>query len=141
MQRRKRTRRKLDGAAVVGDADRLNELRSTFSTLRQDGQALIQRIRGSLSEMRELRQELSEHRAKPGRSDRLGLSRGAHLERQYKLTAREMDVAMLLAQGRSNDAIAKALRISSHTARHHTQRILIKLNVHSRAEAGAKIRG
>jgi DNA-binding NarL/FixJ family response regulator len=126
---------------VAQDADRLSELLSTFSTLRQDGQALIQRIRGSLSQMRELRRELSEHRAKPGRSDRLGLSRGAYLARQYKLTSREVDVAMLLAHGRSNEAIAKALHISSHTARHHTQRILTKLNVHSRAEAGAKIRG
>jgi hypothetical protein len=28
-----------------------------------------------------------------------------------------------------------------HTARHHTQRILSKLEVHSRGEAGAKLRG
>jgi NarL family two-component system response regulator LiaR len=109
--------------------------------LRQDGQALIQRIRGSLTEMRELRQQLREQRVKPSRTERLGLSRAAYLERQYKLTAREIEVAMLLAQGRSNEAIAKQLRISSHTARHHTQRILIKLNVHSRAEAGARLRG
>jgi DNA-binding CsgD family transcriptional regulator len=33
------------------------------------------------------------------------------------------------------------LGISAHTARHHTQRVLAKLKVHSRAEAGAKLRG
>ena len=48
---------------------------------------------------------------------------------------------MLLAQGRSNVAIAKTLGISTHTARHHTQRVLAKMRVHSRAEAGAKLRG
>jgi DNA-binding CsgD family transcriptional regulator len=50
-------------------------------------------------------------------------------------------VAAMLAQGRSNSAIAAALRISTHTARHHTQRVLAKLGVHSRAQAGAKVRG
>jgi DNA-binding NarL/FixJ family response regulator len=141
MQRRKRIRRTLNGAPAGADAERLSELLSTFSTLRQDAQALIQRIRGSLGEMRELRQEIHEQRARSPRAARLGLSRTAVLERQYKLTAREVQVAMLLAQGRSNQTISKTLGISSHTARHHTQRILVKLNVHSRAEAGAKIRG
>ena len=56
---------------------------------------------------------------------------------QFGLTARETEVAMLLAQGRSNVAIAKTLGISTHTARHHTQRVLAKMKVHSRAEAGA----
>jgi len=141
MQGRKRTRRSLDGAPPAADTERISRLFSTFSTLRQDGQALIERIRGTLSEMRELRREMREQHARPHRSERLGLSRSAVLERQYKLTAREAQVAMLLAQGRSNQAISKTLGISSHTARHHTQRILTKLNVHSRAEAGAKIRG
>ena len=141
MQRRKRIRRTLNGTPSAADAERLSDLLSTFSTLRRDAQSLIERIRGSLSEMRELRREIHERRSRPGRPDRLGLSRSAMLERQYKLTAREVQVAMLLAQGRSNATISKTLGISSHTARHHTQRILIKLNVHSRAEAGAKIRG
>jgi DNA-binding CsgD family transcriptional regulator len=60
---------------------------------------------------------------------------------QFGLTARETEVAMLLAKGRSNVSIAKTLGISTHTARHHTQRVLVKLRVHSRAEAGAKVRG
>ena len=141
MRRRKRTRGKLTAAVSELDAERLSKLLSAFSTLREDGHALIQRIRGSLMEMRELRQKIRDQRAKRTPTDRLAVSRAAQLERYYKLTAREVEVAMLLAQGRSNEAIAEALRISSHTARHHTQRILVKLNVHSRAEAGAKIRG
>jgi DNA-binding CsgD family transcriptional regulator len=59
---------------------------------------------------------------------------------QFGLTQREAQVARLLSQGRSNQAIARDLEISEHTARHHTQRILAKLEVHSRGEAGAKIR-
>jgi DNA-binding NarL/FixJ family response regulator len=64
----------------------------------------------------------------------------AQLQTRYGLTRREVQVAGLLAQGRSNSGIAQDLRISAHTARHHTQRILSKLEVHSRGEAGAKIR-
>ena len=60
---------------------------------------------------------------------------------QYGFTGREAEVARLLAQGRRNSAIAAELGISAHTARHHTQRVLAKLGVHSRAEAGAKLRG
>jgi DNA-binding CsgD family transcriptional regulator len=122
--------------------DRLSELLSRFSNLRRDGQALITQIRGSLEDMRELRGQLQAGRGERSRS-RNGseLTHAAYLQLQYGLTAREMQVAMLLSQGRSNAAIASALRISTHTARHHTQRILAKLGVHSRAAAGAKIRG
>jgi DNA-binding NarL/FixJ family response regulator len=141
MQRTKGIRRKVDAGQFGAASERLNNLVSAFLTLREEGQALVQRIQGSLSQMRELRRELQEKRGNSTRSARQGVSRADRLEKQYKLTAREVEVAMLLAQGRSNQAIAKALRISSHTARHHTQRILIKLNVHSRSEAGAKIRG
>ncbi len=51
------------------------------------------------------------------------------------------ELAMLLAQGLSNVMIAKTLDISTHAARHHTQRVLGKMKLHSRAEAGAKLRG
>jgi DNA-binding NarL/FixJ family response regulator len=141
MQRKKRIGKKLDRAFVGIEAERLKQLLSTLSTLRSDGRALIDQIRGSLTEMRELRRELHQQRGRGNRTDPLGENRAAYLEGRYKLTAREAEVAMLLAQGRTNETIAQTLRISSHTARHHTQRILTKLNVHSRAEAGAKIRG
>ncbi len=49
------------------------------------------------------------------------------------LTKREADVARLLAERRSNLEIAAALCISPHTARHHTEQVLVKLGLHSRA--------
>jgi DNA-binding NarL/FixJ family response regulator len=60
---------------------------------------------------------------------------------RYRLTRRELQVADLLASGLSNAAVAESLGISEHTARHHTESVLAKLGVRSRAEAGALVRG
>ena len=49
------------------------------------------------------------------------------------LTARETDVAHLIANGFRNRDIAAALAVSEHTARRHTERVLRKLGVRSRA--------
>ena len=138
MQRNKRT----DNGKMLTNisADRLADLLSTFSTLRRDGEQLIAQLRNSLHEMRALRTQLQEVRRRPAGSNGAGQNRGAYLQKRYGLTSREVEVATLLAQGRSNTAVAAALHISTHTARHHTQRVLAKLDVHSRAEAGAKIR-
>jgi DNA-binding CsgD family transcriptional regulator len=56
------------------------------------------------------------------------------LER-YGLTVREGEVLRLIADGRSNPAIAEALYISPRTAQTHVQNIFTKLGVNSRAEA------
>jgi DNA-binding NarL/FixJ family response regulator len=53
---------------------------------------------------------------------------------RYALTARETDVARLLLLGWPNAAVASALGISESTARHHTERVLGKLGISSRAE-------
>jgi len=120
----------------------LSALRATFASLRQDGRQLIGQIRNSLEEMRQLRVRLLEQRAAAARAAGLkGPSRTATLQSTYGFTAREIQVAMLVAEGRSNIAIAAALQISPHTARHHTQRVLAKLGVHSRSAAGALLRG
>jgi DNA-binding NarL/FixJ family response regulator len=55
------------------------------------------------------------------------------LQEQFGLTPREAEVTLLLAEGRSNDAIAEALVISPHTVRHHVQKVLRKLGASSRA--------
>jgi DNA-binding CsgD family transcriptional regulator len=68
------------------------------------------------------------------------LSLMTRLQAYYGMTPRESEVAALLAEGLSNNAVAKRLGISPHTARHHTQHVLGKLGVHSRAEAGARLR-
>ena len=61
------------------------------------------------------------------------------LRRRFGLTPAESRVALLLGQGRSNAAIAAALSISPFTARRHTERVLAKLSVRSRAEVPARI--
>ncbi|HEX7050433.1 MAG TPA: helix-turn-helix transcriptional regulator [Longimicrobiales bacterium] len=63
----------------------------------------------------------------------------AVLQERYGLTPRQVAVARLLARGKSNAAIASALWISPHTARHHTETVLLKLGVHSRAEVAARL--
>jgi DNA-binding CsgD family transcriptional regulator len=55
------------------------------------------------------------------------------------LTARETDVALLIASGKSNKAIAAALRLSSHTVKRHTERVLNKLGVKRRAAVAATV--
>ena len=57
----------------------------------------------------------------------------AALRRRYHLTPREADVTQLLLRGRSNGEVARALGISDHTARHHTERVFTKVDVRSRA--------
>lgn len=63
------------------------------------------------------------------------------LRQRYLLTEREVEVLQLLLLGRSNAAIARALHVSEHTARHHTERVLRKVRVHSRAQLAAAIDG
>ena len=53
------------------------------------------------------------------------------------LTARELEVLALVAEGRSNRQVAEALFISAKTASVHVSNILAKLGVASRVEAAA----
>lgn len=57
----------------------------------------------------------------------------------WGLTPRQAAVARLLAEGRSNAEVAERLGISPHTARHHTESVLLKLGVRSRAEVAARL--
>jgi DNA-binding CsgD family transcriptional regulator len=57
--------------------------------------------------------------------------------RAHGLTPRELEVLRLVAAGRSNRQIASALVISEHTVARHVQNIFRKLDVSSRAAAGA----
>ena len=59
---------------------------------------------------------------------------------RYGLTARELDVVALIAEGRTNRQIADALFISAKTASVHVSNILAKLGVSNRGEAGAVAR-
>ena len=52
-----------------------------------------------------------------------------------RLTPRELQVIELVAEGKSNKEIARALCVTSHTAKAHISSILQKLAVESRTEA------
>jgi len=52
-----------------------------------------------------------------------------------QLTERETDVLRLLAQGQSNQEIARSLNISATTVRSHVSNILMKLGVSNRTQA------
>ncbi len=53
------------------------------------------------------------------------------------LTAREVEVLALVAEGKTNHEIAEALVVSDHTVRRHLQNIFAKIGVTSRAAATA----
>jgi DNA-binding NarL/FixJ family response regulator len=53
------------------------------------------------------------------------------------LTARELQILELLAQGSTNKQIAGTLSISDNTVRHHVNNIMEKLQVSDRTEAVA----
>lgn len=61
---------------------------------------------------------------------------GAGAGDRFGLSPREMDVALLLAEGRSNKDVARALQISEPTVKKHVGQILTKLNVQDRLQAG-----
>ncbi len=53
------------------------------------------------------------------------------------LTGRERDVLRLLAHGHATEIIADRMSLSQATVRNHIQRLMAKLDVHSRVEAVA----
>jgi DNA-binding response OmpR family regulator len=63
------------------------------------------------------------------------------LRERFGLTARQTEVVRLLAEGCSNAEIASRLEMSYYTARNHTEQVLAKLGVSSRAAVGALLYG
>lgn len=63
------------------------------------------------------------------------------MPRSNELTPREIQVAMLLRDGRRNLDIAAELGISEQTVKFHVSRIMIKLDADNRTHAAAKIAG
>jgi DNA-binding CsgD family transcriptional regulator len=75
--------------------------------------------------------------------DRLGpeLPNTRELRVTFGLRGREPQVALLAAEGLSNDAIAQRLRLSSHTVRHYLERVLTRLGLHSRKALALHLMG
>jgi LuxR family transcriptional regulator, maltose regulon positive regulatory protein len=62
----------------------------------------------------------------------------AHTTKKNDLTAREIEVLRLVAEGLTNDSIATRLFVSEHTIHRHLANILNKLEVSTRAAAVAQ---
>jgi DNA-binding NarL/FixJ family response regulator len=60
-------------------------------------------------------------------------------DEDFDLTKRERQVMVLLLRGLTQAEISRELVISSNTVATHIQRILLKLGVHNRAQAVAKV--
>lgn len=120
-------------------ASHVSDLLATFRELREQGRTVMARLRESMYEMQTHRDRL--RRERTGRTPpEPARAAASQLQIEYGMTPREVEVAMLIAEGCSNSIVARRLGISPHTARHHTQRVLGKLGVHSRGEAGARLR-
>lgn len=63
------------------------------------------------------------------------------LRAAFGLSVAEVRIARLLAQGHRNATIADMLCISEHTVKRHTEGVLRKLGVSSRAQVGPRIAG
>jgi DNA-binding CsgD family transcriptional regulator len=70
------------------------------------------------------------------RSDTASIVAAAH-----QLSARELEIAQLIARGVSTQDIAAQLFISTHTVRDHIKAIFDKTAVHSRCALAAKFQG
>jgi DNA-binding NarL/FixJ family response regulator len=63
------------------------------------------------------------------------MSAGTPVESEMPLTARELEVLRMMAEGAANKAIAWKLGISENTVKFHVAQILGKLNAGTRTEA------
>jgi len=63
------------------------------------------------------------------------------LAKQYDLTRREIEIAQLLRQGLATREMSTVLGISVNTVRRHVEQIFLKLDVHTRTAAVARLTG
>jgi ATP/maltotriose-dependent transcriptional regulator MalT len=130
---------------VVSDLEqRLARVRTAAGALGAQRRAALQELRQSIQELRELGNTITTSRraGRGGGTAAPGRAHGAaalELAERFGLSLRELEVALLIAQGFSNREVASTVRVSTHTARHHTQHVLGKLGVRSRSRAAALI--
>jgi non-specific serine/threonine protein kinase len=80
--------------------------------------------------------KLTEAREKPATITHREGSAAAPQQRPGGLTQRQVEVARLIGQGRTNRMIAEDLVVSERTAEHHVENILTKLGLSSRTQVG-----
>jgi DNA-binding CsgD family transcriptional regulator len=97
--------------------------------------ALAERIASALSEIEGL--ELVGTDAEPDALVVAAAATAPEGEPEIALTARELEVLALLAEGASNKLIARRLGISAHTAKYHVASLLEKFDAVSRTDAVA----
>src|SRR5690606_8426450 len=56
------------------------------------------------------------------------------LRKRFRLTRREAEVALLVAERRSTQEIAELLFVTTHTVRRHIEKVLLKLGVRRRTD-------
>ncbi len=71
--------------------------------------------------------------------ERRSLPDDDELRHRFELTPRESEVARLMADRLSNFEIARRLGISVHTVRRHSERVLAKIEIHSRNDVRAAL--
>ena len=107
------------------------EARDLVISVEVDDVALAKRIVRALSDVRGLRLAGGNER-----SD-LAIVRQPNPDSDLNLTPREKDVLVLLAEGASNKAIARQLKISVHTAKFHVGSLLEKFDATGRTDVVA----
>ena len=116
-----------EAALVLTSADKDELLLRAFSELQRLGAATAAALVGRRLRARGVR----------------GLPRGpraATRRNSHGLTARELDVLRLLAEGLRNTVIAERLYVSPRTVDYHVSSVLRKLDARSRGEAVAAAR-
>jgi DNA-binding CsgD family transcriptional regulator len=133
---------------VVSDLEeRLARARLITDALDAQRRTALQELRESLRQLRELGSTMTQLRRTDGHTSPDPIGAGPRengagvfgVAERYGLSLRELEVALLISQGFSNREIAETVRVSTHTARHHTQHVLGKLGVRSRSRAAALI--
>jgi DNA-binding CsgD family transcriptional regulator len=133
------------GLCVGRQADQIvaEELSEATPHLQIGQFALVREVPASIGGM-----VLGVHLARPPIGDisavvviRPDTSQAEHEGGILGLSRRESDVARLIASGLATKEIAHRLGISTHTTRHHTERVFAKLGVRTRAGVAALLGG
>ena len=106
------------------------------SALRGEARAAIQRLEAAVAEFEAVGATLYLGQAR-GRLEALYAAPGGRQRGPDGLTARELEVLRLLAEGNSSRAIAEELVLSIRTVEWHIANIYAKTDTHSRAQATA----